>query len=303
VCLLEKGEKMSNKKSNRAKGQVKNPRRRRKLFILVGILISLLLTSAALAQWAGIISVTKRSSSAPAPPSYDPLAPKTEYIYANGRLIATEEPASATPTAPASLRATTTDGTHIRIVWAASAGATKYELQRSANYSSANNGFTTVDANIPATSILYDDTVAQNAAYIYRVRAYIQTTPSPFSEIDLATAVSFTEDPVTNGMTVKEAHLTQLRSAVNYVRIAAGIGAFTGWTNPTPPPLAQTVSIQKAHIQELRDRLTDARTALSFPAPVYTDPTITQFQTPVKANHIQQLRKLVKGYKSYIDQP
>ena len=278
----------------------------RKVGIVAVITLSLLTAVAALTQRQEMeLANAQKSRSAQSgemtQASLEPASPSKEYIYAGGRLVATEEPIALA--APASLRATTLDSTRIRITWAPSSGAAKYELQRSANYVGANNGFSVVSSNITSTS--FDDTVTTNAAYIYRVRALDSNTPpnaSPFSELDLATAISFTEDPVSNGMIVKEVHITQLRNAVHYVRVAAGITAPEGWTDPTPP-LAQVVKIKKVHIQELRDRLGDARDALEFPVPTYTDPTITQFVTTVRAAHIQELRRLVKGYKTYIDQP
>jgi hypothetical protein len=298
VCLLEKGEKMSKIKSNRAKGQLKNMRSRRKIFLIVGTLISLILTSGALAQWAGIISVTNRSSGGLTPPSLDPLEPKTEYIYANGKLIATEEPVTATPVAPGSLRATTTSDTSIHIAWSASSGATKYELQRSTNI---NSGFVPVNSNISQNTLFYDDPVTPNIAYIYRVRAFIESNPSPFSEMDIATAVAFTSDAtITQGVTtIKAIHITQLRQAIDAMRIAVGLPAAT-WVDS--PLVAQQVEIKKVHIDQLRLNLNGAGGQLSFPAPTYTDPTIIAHSTIVKADHIRDLRRLVKGYKTYLDQ-
>jgi hypothetical protein len=89
---------MSKIKSNRAKGQLKNSPSRRKMYLIVGILLSLMLTSGAFAQWAGIISFTQKSkqknSGELAPASLSSASPSKEYIYAGGRIIATEEPAS-----------------------------------------------------------------------------------------------------------------------------------------------------------------------------------------------------------------
>lgn len=289
---------MSKIKSKRAKSRLKNPRSRRKMFILAGTIISLILTSGALAQWAGIISVTNKSNGGLTPPSLNPAEPKTEYIYANGKLIATEEPVTATPAAPASLRATTTSSSNIHIAWSASSGATKYELQRSTNI---NSGFQPVHSNISPSTPFYDDPVNPNAAYIYRVRAFIESNPSPYSEMDIATAVAFTADEtITQGFTtVKAIHITQLRQAIDAMRLAVGLAA-APWVDS--PLVAHQVEFKKVHIDQLRSNLNSAGGQLSFPAPTYTDPTITADSTVVKADHIRELRRLVKGYKTYLDQ-
>ncbi|HEU4386155.1 MAG TPA: hypothetical protein VFV34_00050 [Blastocatellia bacterium] len=229
-----------------------------------------------------------------APASLNANSPSKEYIYAGGRLIATEEPVTTSLNAPANLRATTASATQIQVTWSTVSGAARYEIQRSANYNNpTDNGFSTVTTN--GTSP-YPDSATTGNAYVYRVRAFDQfNNASPFSNIDLATAIGFSEDPVSNGMTVKEVHITQLRQAVDAVRIASGLPAAT-WTDP--PPLAQIVTIKKIHIEQLRSNLDDARLALTLPAPTYIDPTITQFVTTVKAANVQQLRQLVKGYRT-----
>jgi hypothetical protein len=235
------------------------------------------------------------------PASLNSNTPSKEFIYSGGRLICTEEATSSTLSAPANLRATTSSSTQIHITWNAVTGAARYELQRTSNYGNpTDHGFSTVSSNITTTA--FDDTpttgIATGNAYIYQVRAFDSPSggnSSPFSNIDLATAITFTDDPATTVTTVREVHVTQLRQAVDAVRVASGLSA-AAWTDP--PPLAQIVNIKKVHIDQLRSNLDGARSALALPAPTYTDPTIVQFSTQVRAAHIQELRQLVKGYRT-----
>jgi hypothetical protein len=282
---------MSNKKSNRAKGQLENPRRRRKLFILVGILISLLLTSAALAQWAGIISVPNKSSGAIAPASLPAGAPSKVYIYGGGKLIATEEPSGGgcggglLP--PTGLLATATSTTTINLTWNASAGAVAhYEVERKSNLA-------TIVFNVaPGSPVNINDiNLSPNTAYVYRVRAVdAASCPSSYGDPELATTTIFSESIVAGETLIKANPLIELRTAVNAVRATAGFGPFN-WTNPAP---AVGGNILKAHIQQLRDNLNPARDQLGLTQQPYTDPSLVAGTTLVKAAHIIDLRNGVK---------
>lgn len=298
---------MAKKRTRKQKRYVVMATDRRGRFLAIGLLLSLIIVGGVFARWGSLFSTQKQQTNksaaspiSPTPTNLNPDSPSKEYIYAGGRLVATDELAGVILSAPTNLRATTISSTQIHLAWGTVTGASRYELQKSLNYTDPNDhGFGTVNSNI--TSTFRDDTVSAGAAYIYRVRAFdANNQPSPFSNIDVAAAISFTEDPVTSGMTVKEFHVTQLRLGVDALRIASGLPA-ASWANP--PPLAQTVNIMKLHLDQLRANLDAARTALSLPAPAYTDATITQFITPVKAVHIQELRRLIKGYLTYIDQP
>jgi hypothetical protein len=308
MCVRKKGEAMAKKRTRKQKRHVVMATDRRGRFLAIGLLLSLFIAGGVFAQWHSRLSKQKQrtsSSSAtsptsPTPMNLNPGSPSKEYIYGGGRMVATEEPPGIILAAPTNLRATTISSTQIHLAWGGVTGAVRYELQRSLNYTNPNDhGFTLVDANI--TSAFRDDTIGTGAASIYRIRAFnANNQPSPFSNIDVATAIVFVEDPVSNGMMIKEVHVTQLRQGVDALRIASGLPAAT-WADP--PPLAQIVNTKKLHIDQLRANLDAARAALTLPAPIYTDATITQFITPVKAAHIQELRRLIKGYLTYIDQP
>ncbi|HEY3137940.1 MAG TPA: fibronectin type III domain-containing protein [Blastocatellia bacterium] len=292
---------MWRKKSNRRKGLTLPRLRRLKVVVTAAIVLGLFAAWTLLAYSGALDSVFRQKSKrggAVSPASFNSNSPSKEYVYAGGRLVATEEATGTTLSAPTNLRATTTSSTQIHISWNSVTGAARYELQRSSNYGNPNNGFAPVSSNI--TQPFYDDTVGTsgtNASYIYRVLAFdAGGNPSPSSNIDLATAITFLDDPVQTGMTVKDFHILRLRDAINYVRIAAGIVSFNGWTDAST--LTQVV-IKKEHVQELRDKLDEARSMLGLPQPAYTDPTITRYVTRVSAAHIQQLRQLVKGYRTF----
>jgi hypothetical protein len=185
---------------------------------------------------------------------------------------------------PSNLVATATAATSISIAWTAAANATGYQLERSSN----NGAFVLIAS--PAGTSYVDTAVAAGTTYVYRVRALgaTGTVPSAYSNSDHATTVIFVDEPLVPGVTVIRAiHLTQLRQAVNAVRVAAGLAA-VGWTDPTPNGLP----VRAVHITELRNALTPALTALGKTA-TYTDPTLGP-GIPVKAVHFQEIRNLVK---------
>jgi hypothetical protein len=68
-----------------------------------------------------------------------------------------------------------------------------------------------------------------NTTYLYQVREVDgSNNVGPPSNLDLATTILFTDDPVVARSTViKAVHLTELRTAVNAVRAAAGLSPAT----------------------------------------------------------------------------
>src|SRR5205085_6703602 len=127
---------------------------------------------------------------------------------------------------PSHLIATATSNTSVSLTWTSSS-VNRFEVWRNDG-----GGFVQLPAS-PSVNA-YSDTVSAGAAYVYKVRAVDSNSDmSAFSNSDLATTVFFTDDPITVGATViKAIHLTELRSAVNIVRAAAGIGAFSFTDTP-----------------------------------------------------------------------
>jgi hypothetical protein len=113
---------------------------------------------------------------------------------------------------------------------------------------------------------------------------------SPYSNLDLATTILFTDDPLVSAFTkVRAAHFSEVRQAVNAVRASAGLPAAT-WTDTN---LAGIV-IKAAHIQEMRNYLGPALISLGLSTPAYTDPSLTTGVTPFRKVHLEELRQRVK---------
>lgn len=252
---------------------------------IIGLVISLCLFGIVFARW-------RRNSFVPPHPS--PIlqpsptpALSKEYIYAGGRLVAIEEPGSPV-SAPTSLVAATISNTQVNITWAAPVGVIDhYQLERSA---SINGPYTQLSPN-PVTNSFNDTTVTSGVAYLYRVCAVDAAgNRSTYSNIDLATAVSFTDDPLITGTTrIKAQHLVELRQAVSAVLSAAALSS-ASWTDPVP----SGVQIRRNHIQELRTNLDQARSALGLTAISYVDPTLTAGTAGIKKAHVDELRQGVK---------
>ncbi len=246
------------------------------------------LAGAAAALWAPVWR-------APAPPS--PSAPaqqanpalSKEYIYAGGRLVATEEPAPpASGPVPTDLAAAPASATSVTVTWSPPPGTiASYTVERA---QSVSGPFAPLS---PATTdtVFTDTTAFTNTAYLYRVKAtFTGGGSSPYSNVDLATTVAFSDDPIQAGSTVvRAAHLLELRGAVDAVRALAGLGGAAWQTNPAP---AQGGALRASHFAELRDQLNPALSALGL-AQLPNDPTLAAGQ-PVKAAHLQGVREKVK---------
>lgn len=154
---------------------------------------------------------------------------------------------------------------------------------------SSNNGPYTLVAS-PTVSDFTDSGLTADTTYLYMVKAVDgASTVGPPSNIDLATSILYINDPIIAGSTaIKAVHVTRLRTAVNAVRVAAGMAPAT-FTDA----LAAGVLIKLVHISELRSNLNAARAAIGVPALQYTDPSLPA-GTLVKASHIQVLRSGVK---------
>jgi len=104
-------------------------------------------------------------------------------------------------------------------------------------------------------------------------------------------SVSFTDSTLTSGSTaIKVAHITELRTRINTVRAARGLGAFS-YTNPTLT--AGSSFVKAVDITELRTALAQAYTSSGMTPPVYTNPTLTPGVSNVRAADITELRNAV----------
>lgn len=222
----------------------------------------------------------------PPPPLPSPANPSKEYIYAGGRLVATEEPAALA--APASLVANTLSHlqpSQIQISWDATTGADHYEVERTTHVATP---YTPIALNVNGTTFT-DNSVSSVTAYLYRVRAVgAGGGASPYSNIDVATAISFTDDTLdANLTTIKLNHFTELREAVNAVRATTSVGKFNQWE----VWYRSVTEIKASHILGLRSKLDLALSTLNLPACSYTSIDVG---LPIQKVHIEQLRKCVK---------
>jgi hypothetical protein len=103
---------------------------------------------------------------------------------------------------------------------------------------------------------------------------------------------TFTDDPlVARNTLIKTVHVTQVRAAINSVRVARGLAAFA-WTDSTLTPGSTPVKV--VHLTELRTALNQAYQVAGRTAPTYTDPTVVARLTVMKATHLSELRAAVR---------
>ena len=264
-------------------------RNRRTYTLVGGVCAILLLAFGTIAgPWSPWPGSRMRTAFLSPPPLPSPGNPSKEYIYAGGKLIATEEPSLLA--APTSVVAATFSGTQINISWTAPAPAPHHYVVERATQQ---GNFTTLNSNVTGTTYS-DTTVANLTAYLYRVRsADAGGNVSAGSNIDLATAITFEDDPFPAPPTqtvVRAQHVLQLRQAINAVRhLTPNLGDYP-WTQSSLTPGATL--IKAVDVEELRTALDDALLQLNLPAGGYTDPDLDGL--PFQKYHITQLRDRVK---------
>lgn len=267
---------------------VKNP----KYKVIACVCVTIVLTIGAVAgPWSNSLGVRRMSSlfysPPPPPPLPSPANPSKEYIYAGGRLIATEEPNPLV--APLNLLANTVSSAQINISWNAAPNAHHYVVERASQL----GNFTTLNSNVTGTSFT-DSTVTNLSAYLYRVKsADAGGNVSPSSNIDVATAITFDDDPFASPPTltlVKAQHVLQLRQAVNAVRHTTPTLGDYSWTQASATLAG--APIKAVDVEELRTALDQALSILGLPVGGYTDSSLTGL--PISKLYITELRARVK---------
>ncbi len=94
-----------------------------------------------------------------------------------------------------------------------------------------------------------------------------------------------------SGMEIKVEHLTELRAAVNQLRVKAGVGTTT-WI-PDPTPQGGVTFIKADHILQLRTKLEEALLALQLPTGGYAHPNLAATTSLIYAIDFQELRQQV----------
>ncbi len=107
----------------------------------------------------------------------------------------------------------------------------------------------------------------------------------------VTTTFSFTDDPLSQGLTlVKAAHMVELQNAVATLRANNQLTPFPF----TDAPLAVGTTVKAVHITELRTALDAVFTKRGRAVITYTDPAIAPTVTPIKAVHVSDLRLAVR---------
>src|ERR1043166_9312452 len=285
-----------------------------KAALIVPLALCVVAAGAAALRWQPVrraVGLAPLSEPLPAQATPTPLQLSKEYVYAGGRLSATEEPtATPTPTPsgppPTGLAAIATTinapSATVHVTWSppSSGAPSSYVVERAGLVGQ----FQQVGQPVAAPLTTFDDTSAsEGAAYLYRVKAfYAGGAISVYTNTALAPAVAFTDAPLVGSNAppppaatpLMARHLTELRRAVSAVHLLAGLGAVTTWAHPDPvsTPLSQRRPVYVEDVKELRDRLTEAVALLGVTPPTYGE--ITRGVTKVQAVHFQQLRNAVK---------
>ena len=187
----------------------------------------------------------------------------------------------APPPAPTNVVATAATPTSVSVTWTLAIGATSYRVYRSSGGAYAQL------AGTPAAPPFTDTTALANTAYVYKVHSHDGSAESGDSNVDLATTVIFTDPTLTPASTsVKAAHFTQMRTAVNAVQTLASQGN-TPYTDVT---LDSTVNVKGVHSTELRTRLNAARAAITGLSPATFTNTIIAGTTVINALDMNELR-------------
>lgn len=303
------------RKADRAKSGAfeQRPKRVRwaKAAVVAPLLLCIVAAGAASLRWQPVrraVGLAPLSEPLLAQATPTPLALSKEYIYAGGRLVATEEPAatpSPTPAGPppTGLVATqsATVAAQVDLSWSppATGQVDHYEIGRKGR---VGDQLAVVGSTSGAVTS-FSDAASPDTAYLYAVRTvFAGGGHSDFSNTDLATTVIFSDDPLAGSndphppaaTTIKADHLKELRRAVSAVHALAGLGAVTTWTYPDPvsSPASSRRAIYLEDVKDLRDRLTEALPLLGLPPPAFD--ALTRNVTKVQAWHFQQLREAVK---------
>jgi hypothetical protein len=248
------------------------------------VTILALLLGASVLVTAGMLASSQRARNARK--AAGTLAPQTsgtpskEYVYAGGRLIATEEPASSSaPPVPTNVIAKPSgSATSILVSWSPSSGATSYTVLRKTS-------LIDTGTQIPASASPITDTVTQGATYLYYVSASGGGGTSAYSTLtstSFATAFSFVfgapTAPLTPNSVISAAHVNTIRNAIDAVRRAAGLSNFSyGYSISTGSTIKANDIVDGAS-QSMRTAITQAYSALGFSAPSFTN-SISQGST------------------------
>jgi len=113
-------------------------------------------------------------------------------------------------------------------------------------------------------------------------------SPPDIGADDVHPVVPFTDDPLSAGVIIKAAHVTELRARINAQRARFGLAPYV-WSDAGLTG-SGTFVVRAAHLAQMRTALNDAYAAHGTALPAYDDAVITPGVTVVRAVHINQLR-------------
>ena len=117
------------------------------------------------------------------------------------------------------------------------------------------------------------------------------TATQTFSATVGSSSPPFTDPEIVPGVTpVRAVHFTELRTRIDGLRTAAGLGGFA-WTDPVLT--ARVTPVRLVHLQELRSALAAAYAAAGRPSPRWTDAAPVGGTTPIRVAHLMELRAAV----------
>ncbi|MCU1231082.1 MAG: hypothetical protein JWO97_3966 [Acidobacteria bacterium] len=204
----------------------------------------------------------------------------------------------AAPTAPTSINAVSDGINTDTVTWSgatAAAGFARYDFERASD----GQPYAFIGSAPPAATNYLDQPVTPGKAYAYRIFTVdVHGARSPVSPADATVVMTFTDDPVVAasvispgvtapGTAIKAIHVTELRRAINAMRVAAGL------------PVAWQTEAASGHtlrtdILEMRTYLDEARAVLLLPQLIYTYPALTRYVSPIRAADVNDLRSGVK---------
>jgi len=146
---------------------------------------------------------------------------------------------------------------------------------------STTTGTTFTDASLPSSI----------NTWVYTITASNTASPpvTTTSNDDYATTIAFHDVPVTTNTTIQSLHVTELRAAIDTIRVAGGQSA-AAWTDPTLTP--NSVPIKAQHVSEMRTNLATAVTPFGYPLAGYTYSIFTG--QLIHAADINELRNNIK---------
>jgi hypothetical protein len=192
---------------------------------------------------------------------------------------------TAPPPAPTLTHATGASQNSVLIEWTYSGTADRFDIERFDKHVGSPPDFRVVGSTPSGSDRSWTDSgLPVNTACLYRIRAVKAGTPSNPSAVDVGSTFVFTDPNLGAGTVVKAAHITDLRFAVNLLRLLANQQSY-----PFTDPSLAGVRVDNAHIEELRTALDQARQSLGLTPWTYNDRPLNP-GTLIRAVHFNDLR-------------